>query len=110
MNDFNKYIVQQRKHHFWLTVETFNTKSYAEAYANLIATEQNPTRIMQFNQYKYESVIIDIVLTLILLILAIIASFTPWHAFAAIIGILFFETLTFTLLAICQRKECGLFW
>lgn len=110
MNDFDKYIVQQRKHHFWITVETSATKKYAEAYASVAATEQNPTRIMQFSQRKYETVLANIVSTLVLMVVAIISHFTQWPELAAVTGILFFAMLTYTLFVICHRKNDGLFW
>lgn len=110
MNDFNKYIVQQRKHHFWIIVETFSAKDYAESYAKIIATKQNPTRIMQFSQRKYETVIVDIVSTLVLMVVAIISHFTQYPELAAIAGILFFAMLTYILFVICYRKNDGLFW
>lgn len=110
MNDFNKYIVQQRKHHFWIIVETFSAKDYAESYAKTIATEQNPTRIMQFSQRKYETVVANIVSTLVLMAVAIISHFTQYPELAAIAGILFFAMLTYILFVICYRKNDGLFW
>ena len=110
MNDFNKYIVQQRKHHFWIIVETSATKKYAEAYANVAATEQNPTRIMQFSQRKYKTVVANIVSTLVLMVVAIISNLTQWPEIAAVTAILFFAMLTYTLFVICYRKNDGLFW
>lgn len=110
MNDFNKYIVQQRKHHFWIIVETFSAKEYAESYAKIIATEQNPTRIMQFSQRKYKTVVANIVLTLVLMVVAIVSHFTQYPELAAIAGILFFAMLTYILFVICYRKNDGLFW
>ena len=110
MNDFNKYIVQQRKHHFWVIVETFSAKDYAESYAKAIATEQNPTRIMQFSQCKYDTVLTNVVSTLFLMVVAIISNFTKWPESAAITGILFFAMLTYTLFSICHRKNDCLFW
>ena len=110
MNDFNKYIVQQRKHHFWVIVETFSAKDYAESYAKTIATEQNPTRIMQFSKRKYETVLVNMVSTLVLMVVAIISNFTQYPELAAVTGILFFAMLTYTLFVICHRKNDGLFW
>ena len=110
MNDFNKYIVQQRKHHFWVIVETFSAKDYAESYAKIVATEHNPTRIMQFSQCKYKTVVANIVLTLVLMVVAIVSHFTQYPEFEAIAGILFFAMLTYILFVICYRKNDGLFW
>lgn len=110
MNDFNKYIVQQRKHHFWIIVETFSAKDCAESYAKTIATKQNPTRIMQFSQRKYKTVVANIVSTLVLMVVAIISHFTQYPELAAIAGILFFAMLTYILFVICYRKNDGLFW
>ena len=110
MNDFSKYIVQQRKHHFWIIVETFSAKDYAESYAKIIATKQNPTRIMQFSQRKYKTVVANIVSTLVLMVVAIISHFTQYPELAAIAGILFFAMLTYILFVICYRKNDGLFW
>lgn len=110
MNDFDKYIVQQCKHHFWITVETSATKKYAESYAKTIATKQNPTRIMLFSQRKYKTVVANIVSTLVLMVVAIISHFTQWPELAAVTGILFFAMLTYTLFVICHRKNDGLFW
>ena len=110
MRNSDKYIVQQRKHHIWHTVEILSTKKRATTYANVISTEKNPTRVKMFSQRKYKMTVKNIISTLVLMAVAIVSSFFHLQAPATAATVLFFAMLAYTLFVIFYRKNDGLFW